>query len=370
MKYEKYVKDNYSLYLSTNIVSDVNIVVRFDEKEDVLNQIGDNQCIIVIKPDKIDNILKIIEEVEDFINRMKNKKISPNIVIVSNEMIDVQKFNNGMLSFEVKIDNSIKKDNETKKEIEEEEPFEKFWKVNVIKKEDNGILKSYIQRKNDSNNIGYLLDLDSLKKEDLFIMFKKMSGDSLFMNRISNMNEEEIANILLDSIAEEKNLKKYYLESNDKQVSLNDRGNIATDIASKNDGVVNKELGVIQNSLESYNQINAVEEDNGVYKVIAPEVTSDGSANSEDRLSSISVVSEQYNLPTGEKFENEKNNEVENEELQKREDLSEEKKREVSRVRKLTRIPPYENHSSGIISIFGISIIFIIIFIFILFIVM
>ena len=369
MKYEKYVKDNYSFYLSNNIDSDVSIVVRFDEKDDDLNQIKDNQCIIVIKPDRFNDILKIIEEVENFINQMKNRKINPNIVIISNEMIDVKKFNNGRLSFVVEIDDNIKKNNEVNKEIEEEEPFEKFWKVNVIKKEDNGILKSYIQRKNDTNNVGYLLDLDSLKKEDLFIMFKKMSSDSLFMNRISNMNEEEIANILLDSIAEEKNLKKYYLESNDKQASLNDRGNIATDIASKNDGVVNKELGVIQNSPESYNQINAVEEDNGVYKVIAPEVTSDGSANSEDRLSSTSVVSEQYNLPTGGEFAND-NNEEENEQLQKREDLSEEKKREVSRVRKLTRIPPYKNHSSGIISIFGISIIFIIIFIFILFIVM
>ena len=265
MKYEKYVKDNYSFYLSNNIDSDVSIVVRFDEKDDDLNQIKDNQCIIVIKPDRFNDILKIIEEVENFINQMKNRKINPNIVIISNEMIDVKKFNNERLSFVVEIDDNIKKDNEANKEIEEEEPFEKFWKVNVIKKEDNGILKSY-------------------------------------------------------------------------------------------------------------NQINAVEEKKGVYKVIVPEVTSDGTATNNDVISPSSDVFYQYDSSLNDGVSGEEKNgekvptDEQEEEKQNREELSEKNKK--NNVRRLVRTPTYMSSSGGFVSIFGISIIFIIIFIFILFIVM
>ena len=234
------------------------------------------------------------------------------------------------------------------------EPFEKFWRANVINKSDNGILKSYIQRKGDSNNTGYLLDLDTIKKEDLFFKFKSMATDESFMSKISNMKEEEIANLLLDAISEDKNLKKYYMESNDKQSSFDEKGSISSSIVE--DGVVNKELGIVENP--SSNKIKTVEENNDNYVVKEDnfDEIKNSSSNGMGRSSEVieNVSSEiNYVEESGAKKDDFKN----------KNDQSFENVEGYEKKRKLVRAPSYMSHSSGLISYNVIIVIILLLFI-------
>lgn len=186
--------------------------------------------------------------------------------------------------------NTVNDVSTSREEKKDEVPFGKFWKANIIEKMDNGVLKTYIHRKGNNNSNDYMLENVNLK--DLYEEFKKLQSNEQFSLEIRGLKEEEIANRLLDSIALSRNLKKYYLESanNIREDSVTVKEGSVINLAASNDGVANKEIGVVSNFTDDYDPYKTVEEDGNSIRIGSPNVTSNTGLNAGDASYDVTIT--------------------------------------------------------------------------------
>ena len=278
---------SFEIYLSTRPANQVNIYLLLHENSSVTQNIQPNQCMVVIKNTSNINVQLVIQQAISELQKL-------NIVSINGEVHVVVMNDNDKLQLQGLVDNdqikyviddvsqqqqnvnqqTMATSNEEKKE---EAPFEKFWKANIIYKMDNGILKSYIHRRGDNNNNDYMLEDVSLT--DLYEEFKRLIVNKQFSDEIRGLKEEEIANKLLDSIALSRNLKKYYLEGANeiREDGVAAKENSVINLAASNDGVANKEIGVVSQSTNYYNSYKTVEQNGDNLTVVTPNVISNNS---------------------------------------------------------------------------------------------
>ena len=291
---------SFEIYLSTRPANQVNIYLLLHENSSLTQNIQSNQCMVVIKNTSNINVQLVIQQAISELHKL-------NIVPINGEVHVVVMNDNDKLQLQGLVDNdqikyviddvsrqqqnvnqqTMATSNEEKKE---EAPFEKFWKANIIYKMDNGILKSYIHRRGDNNNNDYMLEDVSLT--DLYEEFKRLIVNKQFSDEIRGLKEEEIANKLLDSIALSRNLKKYYLEGANeiREDGVAAKENSVINLAASNDGVANKEIGVVSQSTNYYNSYKTVEEDGNSVRIGSPNVMSNIGENAGDVSYDVTIT--------------------------------------------------------------------------------
>ena len=163
--------------------------------------------------------------------------------------------------FEINNKSSVMDKNEKiKKGIDE------YFKANMIKKEENGKIKEYVERKVDQHGKEYVLEvsLGDMKEE-----FNSLLNDDSV--NIDNLNDIEVANMVMDRIADRK--KQYYMESSDKYEAKNEKEQAALN-ATNLDDRVNTEVGIVKrDSSESKgNSYRAIEQNGDKYNIVNPSV--------------------------------------------------------------------------------------------------
>lgn len=346
---------SFVVYLPTQFVNQVNVSLLFNENNINDMQIQSDQCFVVLKDADNLNIPLVVKQVFSLLRQHGATSFNKEVKIIIVDDKDKQKIQGITNSEDIKYvltkldENISNKKNQvldSDKEKEKNEVFVKFWDANVVQKNDNGILKKYIHRKGDEHNIGYMLE--GIQLRDLFGEFKKLESDEQFMTSIQHLNEEEIANKLLDSIALSRNLKKYYMEgANEIQnADANIRENVVSNLAESKDGVGNTEIGVVNYSSQNVNPYKAVEQDGDKMRVVSPNVVSNNGLSSGTGDVSYSVDSYNDNVSldnvshNGEMSDEYVDNQLQEEQLQSREVRKE-------NVRKRVLVRPTTNNNYG-----------------------
>ena len=291
---------SFEIYLSTRPANQVNIYLLLHENSSVTQNIQPNQCMVVIKNTSNINVQLVIQQAISELQKLNIVPINGEVHVVvmnDNDKLQLQGLvGNDQIKYV--IDDVSQQQQNVNQQIiaisneeeKEEAPFEKFWNANVVQKMDNGILKTYIHRKGDNNSNDYMLE--DVKLTDLYEEFKKLIVTEQFVSEISGLSEDAIANKLLDSIALSKNLKKYYLEGANKirEDGVTTKENSVINLAASNDGVANKEIGVVSQSTEHYTPYKTVEEDGDSLRIGSPSVTSNNGINDGDASYDVTIT--------------------------------------------------------------------------------
>lgn len=134
---------------------------------------------------------------------------------------------------------------------------------NIYVENDTGIKKITV-----SDNKAYVNDRID---EDKLELFNKWKNDPVMSARMANMSSEEIDRMLMENVTS--NLTSHRLESSLEQVANDRVGEVAMNKASREDGLVNAELGIVKNGVTNSNEYSAVEETNGNIQVVNSSVT-------------------------------------------------------------------------------------------------
>ncbi len=175
-------------------------------------------------------------------------------------------------------------DNDRKRRIES------YFKANVISKNENGKIISYIKRMADGNSSEYMLENVSL--EELEYELNNVMMDANIA--IDSLKDEEVAMFVLDRISDKK--KKYFMESSLEHEAKNEKEE-ATLNATNMDDKVNMEIGVVEKAPgqavdNSYRVVEREVDDR--YKIVNPavnEVSSVQSSLENDSLNQEEVES-------------------------------------------------------------------------------
>ena len=356
MSVNKLDGDMFTIYFNDlSREKDISIFISTKKDDNYDKLVRDNQCYIIVDKLDRDNVKNIFMNA---VNALKNNgysNISHDVIFVvqnNNELNNISGISFGD-DFNVKFDDSFK--NKKNTEEEKEEFIDRLMEFKSVTKIDNGIMRHYIQRKSDSNHVGYMLE--DVDRSVIYDKYVELLNDSTKANEISGMSEEELGNYVLDMVSEENNIKKYYLESALDQKANDRMGAVAGRLAYQNDGVVNKEIGIVENGPDNSNQFNSVEEDDNRVNVITPQVnsnsmSSNGSSVVNDTNSYSDDNSYSYDGNSLDNNGNEYGNEYTEEEVQAREKSNNYVKKRVLRP---------NNKSNGIISLVAI---FFILFVF------
>lgn len=108
--------------------------------------------------------------------------------------------------------------------------------------------------------------------EQKFVLLQEWKKDP-YMNRyLATLSSEEIDRKLMENVT--KNLTSYRLESSREQLASDKVGKVAMDKATNEDGLVNAELGIVENNVSNSNQYSTVEQNGENVYVVNPNVTS------------------------------------------------------------------------------------------------
>lgn len=281
--------EEFRIALSNMINSSVEINVKFNENFAIIEP---NKCYISITNINEDKVKDVIMQTwKEIQKQLGIKNFSSQIKIIVNNEEDFNKANRIASNSGLRV--MIEKSSEYQKMEQTKQNLDKFLKANTVTKNDNGILKTYTERKADNSNIGYMLE--NITSEEMYRKLQELMSDSAKKNIYENMNEEELANTVLDAIAREGNRKKYYLESARDQVATNKMGAVAGMVATQNEGIVNEEIGVVRNGSKKTDEINTVEQVGNQVNVVTPEVNTATVSNNNATVSNNSVSSYGFN---------------------------------------------------------------------------
>lgn len=332
-------QDKFNIALSKNINSKIEINVLLSNK---LEKVDSNKCYILMDKIDINKAREIIMQTWKNLQALGYNNFVGEIKIIVNNQKELALANTISNNSGLKI--NITKSDLFQKEVQNKETIERIMKANTITKIDNGIMRTYTERTSDDNNLGYMLE--GITKEEMYNKLQQLQQQNPTI--LENKNEQEIANIVLDSIAEENNRQKYYLESVLDQKAQDKRGAIAGVVAYKNEGTVNKEIGIVRNGVEQEDEIKTVEEDDDKLKVVTPEVN-------EATIGTNTSTNYGFNHQSTNDYYD--NGDVQNETEENEENLTEEEKqqREVNKtqtyVRKRVLVKPEEHKSAAFISL-------------------
>ena len=109
-------------------------------------------------------------------------------------------------------------------------------------------------------------------EEQKYLLLEEWKKDAVMMRKLADLSEAEIDRMLIDSVTH--NLTTHHLESAREQ-SANDRvGEVAMNKAIQEDGLVNANLGIVQNNVSNSNQYSSVSKQGDRLQVVNPNVVS------------------------------------------------------------------------------------------------
>ena len=141
-------------------------------------------------------------------------------------------------------------------------------------KEDNNEIKKYLVNDNKVYNDNDTLSIAEKKK----ILLSKWRKDPKKAMEIYNLSREELDRRLTEAVTD--NLKVHYMESSvDESKPDNNFEKVANNLASSEDGKVNREFGIVQNNPKSENKFSAVERNGEQLNVVNPHVINENIYN-------------------------------------------------------------------------------------------
>ena len=143
-----------------------------------------------------------------------------------------------------------------------------------VVKEDNGEINKYLVHDNKVYNDNDTLSIAEKKK----ILLSKWRKDPIKSLEIYPLPRKELDRRLTEAVTD--NLKVHYMEGSVDESKPDDNfEKVANNLASSEDGKVNRELGIVQNNPNSENKFSAVERDGERLNIVNPHVISENINN-------------------------------------------------------------------------------------------
>lgn len=279
----------YVIYLPNDKSNTLDIRFSFDI--DGKNTIKNNEVLVQLSKDMQEkDILDAIKNsMDEIINRGYNVKREMFFDVNSEE--ELQKIN---AIINLGFNDIIKT---TKGKGYYDEKFKAYLTVNTIQKMDNGRIVNYvIAHEDDVNREFVLAGIDVNKME---IALEEILNDDTKRNVLEGKSPEDIANIVLNYIADRDNLKRYMLEENSNTVANDLVGSVTQNVATQDDKV-NMELGIIKNDVKdkedkSYQMVSVDGESYSVSEFNPGTINTDANGNRYNNtgVETISHVEEQ-----------------------------------------------------------------------------
>lgn len=279
----------YVIYLPNDKSNTLDIRFSFDI--DGKNTIKNNEVLVQLSKDMQEkDILDAIKNsMDEIINRGYNVKREMFFDVNSEE--ELQKIN---AIINLGFNDIIKT---TKGKGYYDEKFKAYLTVKTIQKMDNGRIVNYvIAHEDDVNREFVLAGIDVNKME---IALEEILNDDTKRNVLEGKSPEDIANIVLNYIADRDNLKRYMLEENSNTVANDLVGSVTQNVATQDDKV-NMELGIIKNDVKdkedkSYQMVSVDGESYSVSEFNPGTINTDANGNRYNNtgVETISHVEEQ-----------------------------------------------------------------------------
>ncbi|MBQ8682051.1 MAG: hypothetical protein IJ509_03990 [Bacilli bacterium] len=122
-----------------------------------------------------------------------------------------------------------------------------------------------------NNGIAYANNGTLSIEEEKALLLQKWQQDPFMSRRMNGLTAEEIDDLLTRTVTS--NLKEYRMESAYEQVANDRVGEVAMDKARQEDGMVNAEIGIVQNNVSNINEYSAVEQRGENVQVVNISVT-------------------------------------------------------------------------------------------------
>ena len=192
------------------------------------------------------------------------------------------------VSYEFKVLNKLedKKMAEVEEKLKSEPDITASGAKTIEVQRDTGIEKITI-----SDNKAYVNSGNLSIEREKYLLLQEWKKDPLMMSRISNLDTVALDRLLTEYVT--MNLTAHRMESAREQTANDKVGEVAMNKASNEDGLVNANLGIVENNVSNVNQYSAVEQRGENVQVVNTNVTS-SNINSGGVSSSTSSGDEGY----------------------------------------------------------------------------
>ena len=288
--------NKYVIYLPNDKSNTLDIRFSFDSENDFKN----NEVLIQLSKDMQEK--DILEAIKNSMNEIINRgyNVNKEMLFDINNEEELQKINEIM---DLGFKDIIKT---TKGKEYYDEKFKAYLTTKTIQKMDNGRIVNYVIAHEDNINREFVLaGIDVNKME---IAFEEILNDNTKRNMLEGKSPEDIANIVLNYIADRDNLKRYMLEGNSNTVANDLVGSITQNVATQDDKV-NMELGIIKNDVKdkedkSYQMVSVDGESYSVSGLNPGTISTDANGNVYNNNTGVETVShvEEQNEDIAETF--------------------------------------------------------------------
>lgn len=164
----------------------------------------------------------------------------------------------------------------------------------MIEKYDNGQLKQITVQDGKAYENNGMLNTE----EEKVSLLREWMKDPVKRDKLSRMSVEARDEWLTRTVLASR--KEYRMESANEQIADDKVGELAMNKVSQEDGLVNTELGVVQNNVSNANQYSAVEQHGDNVQLVNPDVQHSyiSSSGISSNTSSGNEVSESHNINT------------------------------------------------------------------------
>lgn len=192
------------------------------------------------------------------------------------------------VSYEFKVLNKLedKKMAEVEEKLKIEQDITASGAKTIEVQRDTGIEKITI-----SDNKAYVNSGNLSIEREKYLLLQEWKKDPLMMSRISNLDTVALDRLLTEYVT--MNLTAHRMESAREQTANDKVGEVAMNKASNEDGLVNANLGIVENNVSNVNQYSAVEQRGENVQIVNTNVTS-SNINSGGVSSSTSSGDEGY----------------------------------------------------------------------------
>ena len=193
------------------------------------------------------------------------------------------------VSYEFKVLNKLedKKMAEVEEKLKSEPDITASGAKTIEVQRDTGI----IEKITISDNKAYVNSGNLSIEREKYLLLQEWKKDPLMMSRISNLDTVALDRLLTEYVT--MNLTAHRMESAREQTANDKVGEVAMNKASNEDGLVNANLGIVENNVSNVNQYSAVEQRGENVQIVNTNVTS-SNINSGGVSSSTSSGDEGY----------------------------------------------------------------------------
>lgn len=274
--------NNFKFWMknTTRLISGSNIVVKviFDDRAaNMLLQDGE----LILSLSGFNYIQELYDAINIFKDIMKKQNVDIKVHFIaeneSQRQIAERLYNN--LGFDNKNSNI----NKVETELKHEQNYTASGSKTIEVERNTGIEKITINDNKAYVNSG-ILSIEEQK----FALLQEWKKDPYMSQKMEEMSDVEIDRMLMESVTA--NLTTYKMESAREQLANDKVGKVAMDKAVNEDGLVNAQLGIVENNVRNSNQFSYVEQHGENLKVVNPNVVS-----SEINSGGISDISDSSN---------------------------------------------------------------------------